>query len=93
MPTKNGDIELNLPLSLTEETRKRFLRIRTVTYQKIVSNRALAISYALDALKKTQPENINAELIEEYADLMQSVARIILNQRGYRQAGEGIKKA
>lgn len=61
--------------------RKMFRRIQTETFLKIVNDRTVALKYAGIGLSKVGPEKPDQQTIEKHADIMQAVARIILDER------------
>jgi hypothetical protein len=68
-------------IELEDHYRKMLRHIQTETFLKIVNDRIVALKYAGIGLSKVGPEKPNQQTIEKHADIMQVVARIILDER------------
>ena len=67
--------------NLEDQYRKMFSDIQTETFLKIIDDRSVALKYAEIGLNKMGENKPEQSKIEEHADIMQSVARIILEER------------
>jgi len=71
----------NSNLSINDYYRQEFAKISNQALEKIIDDEATAVKYAKIGLAKTGNENPNVKTIQEYAEIMQSTAKLILNQR------------
>ncbi|NMC35457.1 hypothetical protein GYA49_00255 [Candidatus Beckwithbacteria bacterium] len=91
---KNNKSVKNKALSLSQEEvfLKKFSCIHSQTFKKILESRVVALKYAKIGLEEKDPENLTPDNIEKVADILESVARIILKKREGKSSQKKITK-
>lgn len=73
------DISENI---VTQERYKKFFhRFRSETLRRVLKDRSTALECARRGIKAVEPDKLTDRYVESIADLMQNIARIILEKR------------